>query len=811
MSSLSLDLRSTTHFLVRRKATALVAVLTVGLALGANTAVFTVLDAFLFANLGVPRGERLHQIASTREIPGRGTVEYYNAWPAGELLRETARTFTEIGAVQFGDFAWQPGDGSEPRRLLGARASTGAFAAWQIEPALGRVFRADEEGDPAARVAVISHRLWQNSFAGAGDVLGKTLELDGLPHTLVGVLPRGFSLPPDTDVWLPQQVSADLRARGFGAKLFALYGRLADGVSPAEAQVELRSLGERAGEIDATNKEWTFRSRSVRETLLEGSDRAILLVQAASMLLLALAISNLVSIQLAWAAERQTETAVRLALGAPVRRLVQQFLTHSLLLCAAGGLLGVALAYLALPLWVKLNPSAELDFLLRDLALEPRTLGFTAALVLGATLIAGLLPAWQTLGAGDGEALKGESRGSSASRANLRGQKAMAVLQAGVAVLALSSAALVGVSFFKLDRVSFGFAAEKRAVFRLQLPAATYPTGVERAGFALRLLEELRGRPEIAHAGLTTTLPVDDVRQVTGFAIEEASGAFTEAAVPLQVRGVAPGYLAAMAIPLRSGRDLDERDLAAEAPKVAMVSQALVDKYWPGADPIGRRLRRTTSTAVDLFEIVGVVASVQDTGAAAPPGQAVYLPLQHAQPRRVSVVVHGSASAAGALAAGVAAVRAVAPTLPVFGTARLDELVARANALSRFLAVLLGVFAAVALGITMLGAYGITDQLMTTRSRELAIRMALGAEADRLLRATLWRNARLSLVGAALGLAGAVLVGPLWGSTLFGVDGQRFWLYAAATAGTLLLIQLSTLPAAHRGLRLEVARQLAAK
>lgn len=809
MHSLLLDVRAALRFFARRKTSALVAVLTIGFALGANTAVFTVLNAFLLSSLGVPEAGRVHQIMSTRELPARGTVEFYNGWSACELLARESRAFAAIGAVQFSDFVWDNGLGGEPRRLLGARASVGAFAAWRTQPVIGRVFRTDEEGATAARVVLISHRLWQANFGGRADVLGQTLRLSGVPHEIVGVMPEHFSLPPDTDVWMPQEVSDGLRARGWGAKIFAVYARLADGVAPAIAQEELRRLTQRAIELDAAaNRDWAFRSRPLRAVLLEGSDRAVLLIQGGALVLLLLSIANLASLQLAWAAERQTETAVRLAIGAPASRLIRQFLTQSLLLVTAGGLLGVLLAWWSLPVWQQLNPSPDLAFLLAEAELDTRTLLFSGLLVLGTGLGAGVLPAWQTRRTNLVDALKSGAKGS-ASRSNLRGQQAMAVLQTAVAVLVLTIAALVSWSFIKLQRLSLGFATENRAVLRLQLSAAAYPTAVDRARFVQNLIAELNRRSDVAGAGLTTTLPVDDVRQRTDFALEEAPGAFTEATVPLHTRGVSSGYLAAIDAPLRAGRAIEARDLAPDAAKVAIVSEVVAKKYWPGTNPLGRRVRRTTAVATEFFEIVGVVANVQDAGATGPAGETIYLPLQHTLPRKVSVVIRGHGSAIAALTAGREAVQAVDPTLAVFGTATLDELAARANALPRLQSLLLGVFATVAVGITMLGSYGVMGQLVASRGREFAVRLALGAQPAQLLRATLWQNARLALAGASVGLVSAFVVSAGLSTSLYGLESGGVWVYPAVALAVVALLQLTAVVPAWRGTRVDVPRKLA--
>ena len=382
------------------------------------------------------------------------------------------------------------------------------------------------------------------------------------------------------------------------------------------------------------------------------------------------------------------------------------------------------------------------------------------------------------------------------------------MLQTAVSVLVLSGAVIAGWSLWRLQRLPLGFMAENRAVFRLQLPAPAYPGGADRARFALRLVGELARRPDVRAAGLTTTLPIDDVRQRTGFAMEDAKGQFSEETIPLHTRGISPGYLPALGVNLREGRGIEGRDLTPDAPRVALVSEVIARKYWPGASPLGRRVRRISGGNTEFFEIVGVAANVQDAGAAGPAGETIYLPLQFTPSRKVSVVVQGAGSAGAALAAGREAALATDPALAVFASAPLEELSDRANALPRLQFLPLALFATIAVAISMLGAYGVTSQLMTSRGREFAVRLALGATPARLWRAALVRNARLGLLGAAAGVAAAVPAGQALAKTLYDAGGM-WWTPCVVGAAVVGVLQLASLLPTWRGLRVDLPRQLA--
>jgi putative ABC transport system permease protein len=806
MNSLLLDLQTALRFFARRKAAFAVIVLTMALALGANTAVFSVLKAFLFANLAVPEPARVMVVPTTKELPGRGRVDFDDAYPNYKLLTQLTHSFESLSVTLQTDVNWEQPDNT--RRLQGLRTTASFFDVMRVRPVLGRLFTNKEEGPRAAPVAVISHALWRSAFSGDPGVLGRTLRLNGGAHTIVGVLPPDFAQPVGTDIFLPFDLPQEMWTAIIGARQLTTYARLAPGVTVAAANAELRAFALRAAAAEPMNKDWSWRVQPLRENLLSGADTALLLVQAGAAVLLVLAICNLASLLMAWAAERQRETAVRLALGASGWRLVRQFLVQSVTLVAIGGALGLLLASLSLPALQHLNPNPGLAVFLAHLELDRGTLAFAAALVLGTGLLAGLLPAWQSRAVSFTEALRTESRGASLSPGALRWQQAMVVMQAGVSVLILAGAGLAGLGFYRLGRVPLGFVTTGRVVLQIQFPEPAYGTHEKRIQLVRALEQNLAREPALTRWGLSTTIPVGDSQWGGAFKPQLPTGEFAAEPSLFHYRRVSPGYLTAMGIPLVEGRMLNGHDRP-DAPFVAVVSKALAEKYWPGQSALGRKLRRVSPADAPVIEIVGVVGNVHDSGAGLPASETVYIPFEQVSLRRAWVVLLGRGLHEDTLAAGRRALRATAPEVAAYNIAPLDDLAWQAEALPRLQVTLLGVFAVIAIGITALGSYGVMSQLVANREKEMAIRAALGASAGSVLRLVLWQNARLAAAGTLLGLLAAWFGGRALQAQLTGFDATPPWPYAIVAAMVLLLTQLSSYLPARRAAKLDGSKALA--
>lgn len=805
MNSLLLDVSVAFRFFARRRAATAVIVLTMALALGANTAAYSVLRAFVFSSLGFPEPDRVVNVWTVREIDGRGPVNFLDAYVNVKHVRETTRFWEHLGIAFGTDFNWQV-DGGEARRLQGARADVEFFRALGVQPKLGRVFTAQELGPNAAPVALIGERLWRSAFAGDPGVLQRSVRLNGAPHAIVGVLPEAFSQPLGTEIWTPLDMPPQMWTNVVGARQLNVYARLAPHVTLEAAKEELRAFTPRAIEAHPDNRNWSWTVQPMREAILNGADRALVFVQAGAAVLLVLAITNLAALLLAWAAERQRETAVRLALGASGWRLARQFLVQSLVLVTVGGIAGALLAAISLPLLQRLAPNPVFTAFLSGLRLDAGALGFAALLVLGTGLIAGLLPAWQSRRTSFNEALRSESRGASLSREGLRWQQAMVVVQAAVAVLILTGAGLAAVGFTRLAQVPLGIQLEQRAAFQIQFPEPAYAAHDARAKFVRELEQNLAREPQLKAFGFTGSLPVGDGQWGGGFVPQRANGEFDRDPTVLHFRRITPGYFAATGMRLLEGRLLEERDTAT-APNVAVISRSTAEKFWPGTTAVGRKLRRVGQANAPLVEVVGIVANVRDAGVASPEADAIYMPWEQVSMRRGWVVLAGAAPAE-LIAAGRRALAATAPDVAAYNPGALEDFAWQGTALPRLQMALLGVFAVIAIGITALGSYGVMSQLVANREKEMAIRAALGASRADVLGLVLWTNARLALLGTGLGLGGAILAARWARSALTGFPADALWPYGAVVALVLVLTQLASWLPARRAAALDAQKVL---
>lgn len=801
MSILLQDFQVALRFFARRRAAFAVIVLTLGLALGANTVVFSILKAFLFSSLSVPETGRVFVVNPTRDLPGRGAVQFNEAYPNYKLLRERQHSFGSLAAIHQNDMNWE--DNGEVRRLQASRVTAGFFAVMNLQPILGHAFTSRDEGPRAAPLVLIGHTLWHSSFNGDPNVVGRTMRINGTLHTIIGVMPAGFVQPAPTDIWLPFDVPESFWNSVVGARQLTVMGRLANGVSTQAAAAELRALTPVIAASNPGNKDFYYAAQTLRANILSGADSIVLFVQAGAAVLLLLAISNLSSVLVAWAFERQHETAVRLALGASRGQIARQFIVQSVALLGGGGLLGCALAVIILPLVRELNPNPALALMLAEARLDAGALGFTAAIVFGAGLLAGLLPVWHSGRTDLVDSLKAVSRGATLTPMALRWQKAMVLVQTAIAVVILAAAALVGVSFRNLSRVDGGFQDAGRVVLRVQLPDTSYPTPAARVAFQRALDDNLAREPELARSGLSSTIPVGDGTWGAQFHVQQPGGDFTQDPALFHVRRVSSSYLEAIGIPLLRGRQFDQRDRS-DSPPVTIVSQTLAHRFWPGENPIGKRLRRVSGNIV--AEVVGVVGNVMDSGYSSPPGETVYVPFGQWPVRQLNLVVQPRSTPEAGLAAARRALKTTDPTLAPYNAASLTSLVQRANALARLQMLLLLGFAFIAIAITALGSYGVMSQLVTNRERELAVRLAVGAPANALGRAVLGQNALLSLGGIALGLVVSWLLGGVLQGFVFGIAPHNPALLAGVAGLTLLLTLAATAVPAWRAAHVDVRR-----
>jgi putative ABC transport system permease protein len=801
-----LDLR----FLARRKALAAIAILTMALAIGATTAALSVLKAFLLSSLGVPNADRIVAVQPERTLPGRGYVQFNDAYPNYLLLRQTQHSFADVTVLLQLSASWD--DHGEARQLAAARVSASFLPTFDIHPILGRGFTEKEEGPSPAPVVMISYGLWSSALGSDPNIVGKTLSLNGAPHTVIGVMPRGFTQPTPTDIWLPFDIPASQRTAISGARTLSMFARLANGTTLESARRDMVAFTKRAlEESPADNKDFRWGVTTLRDNLLGGADSSALFVLAGAGGLLLLAVLNLASLLLAWGFERRQEFAVRIALGAGGRQVARLMLQQSLIIVAAGAVAGVALSYVALYLLRSFDLGPTVTPFVTNAHLEWSVFAATIVITVVAGLAAGAMPIWFARDAEIGDTLRSSSRSTTLSRGAMAWQKTMVLGQAALSVVILVAALLIGVSFWRLSRVPSGFIAHNRVVARLVLPDASYGTHAARAAFGRALADNLAAQPDLASSGFSTTLPLSDVAWGGRFFIELPDHSVSSEPALFHFRRVSPGYLTAMGIPLFRGRQLTAQDDSSSVP-VAIVSRALAGRLWPNEDAVGKHLYRAgiTGAKPTLVTVVGVVGNTMDAGYGSPAGEAVYVPYAQLSNTRISIVAEGRGGNAQVVAAIRRALKATDPVVAAGNIATLDALVLQANALPRLRTLVLLVFAIAAVGIVSLGSYGVMSQLVSTREREFAVRLVFGARPDELGRMVLLQVARITLPGIVLGLGGMWLASGALKSFVFGVQPASVAVLAAAGLILLALSVAASLPCAVRAMRVDIRRGIGA-
>jgi len=789
------------RFLARRKAAFAVAVLTMALALGANTVVFSALKTFLFASVGVPDADRLFVIWSTRPVDGRNE-RFSEAYPNFETIRRAQHAFADVALTYDVFTSWD--DRGESRPLNMSRVTGGFFRTMGVFPTRGRAFDEREQEPAAAHVAVISHGLWNSAMAADPRAIGRTMRLDGQLYTVIGVMPDGFTQPDPTDVWIPLDVPPGDRVAITGARHYQFYGRLANGRTPHDANEDAKDFTARTVAANADNREFRYEMVRLRDNALDGVDSTMLLVQEGAAVLLLLAVLNLASLLLAWGFERQQELAVRQALGASGLRTVRLLFLQSLVVVGTGAVIAVCLTRLAVPVLRGLELPG-LTYFTSRIALDGGVLAVSAGIAVVAGLAAGVLPAWFGRRIDLASSLRAGARSVTLSPAALRWQQGMVVVQAALSVVILAAAALVAISFRNLQRVPEGFASRGAIVARVPVDLRRYPDSTSRATLGRALVENLSREPVIASAGFSSTLPVSDTPWSTYFFTTMADGSLSKETSLFQIRRVSPGYLTTIGIPLVSGRQFDGHD-DANAPRVTIVSRRLADRLWPGKSPIGQRIYRVVpgSKVPGMLTVVGVAGNVIDQGASAPPGEAVYIPWAQLSTFTLSLVVRPRGNDAAAILGIRHALRVTDALLVAHDVAKLDALVDKANALPRLQSVILLTFALVAIGMVGLGCYGVMRQLVATREREYALRLVFGAPPAELGRSVLRQMGRLTVPGVCVGLVSVLLLGGLLRRFVFGVDPRSVFVLSAVGGGMLLIGIAAALPSVVRAMRVDI-------
>jgi putative ABC transport system permease protein len=769
IEALRSDLMFGVRMLRKNPAFALAAVVTLGLGIGANAAIFTVCNAVLFKPLPYADPDR---IVVLWERSGAGSLQ--PVAPANFAdWRGASRSFSEMAAFSsgFGGNVSFILDGqTEAARLSGATVSSNFFSVLGVRFALGGSFLPEEDRPGQNRVAILSHRVWQERFAADRHIAGSRVTLNDISYTVVGVLPAdfrfatsagGFQERNQSDVWVP--IALDLEKLQRNTHPLRVIARLNPTVTLAMAQAELDVIGANlARAYPGDNRDEGITAVPLNEQLTADVRKPLEMLLGAVGLVLLLACANVANLLLSRAVARHREMAIRVALGASRRRLAQQLLTESVLLSTIGGIAGLVLALTAMKLLSSYLPA---DFSrAAGITVDLRIMLFATMVSLVAGILVGLMP---LVGAGRVNAaasLKESNRATGSMQSGVR--NALAVTQIAIAIVLLIGAGLMTKSLWALMHVAPGFRSQGILTARLSLPRSRYPDNRRIAAFEEALSERLRGRSGVQSAGFATYLPLSGMDNGWGFVVEGRPplpiGVFNMA----KYRPVSVGYFETIGIPLIQGRWFTPADTA-DSPWVVVISDAMARQYWRGENPIGQRLRFGPPTA---RTVIGIVGDVRHDGLDGETKPDMYVPIQQAPNIESSptVVVRTSLDSSAAAAQLRAAVSAVDRAVPVDRIETVEQLVSASVAQPRFRAVILATFSILALAMASIGIYGVMNYLVIQRTREFGIRLSIGATRVEVLRLVLGRAAVLIGVGAALGLGGSVLLVRLIANLLFG-------------------------------------------
>ena len=794
MDTLLQDVRYAFRRLAKNPGFAAVVALTLGLGIGANSAIFSVVNGVIFRSLPYPEPERLVRLFQVPEQGGLATFTPMNFLDvqAGTRAFSASAAFTNAGFTLTGD--------GEPERLEGVTASASFFDVLAVRPERGRVFLPDENQPGKTRVAVISHGLWTRRFGGDASIIDRTIILNGEPHTVIGVMPEGFSYPARRDIWTPLEYDTQFTQQSRGAWYLGVIARLRPGATEEQAASEVAAVGSRLEqEFPETNLHVKMTAVSLHSYMTGDIRPKLLIILAAVGFVLLIACANVANLLLARAAARESEIAVRSALGAGRGRIIRQLLTESVVLALAGGALGLALAFVGTRYLISLQPAGIPR--LEGVTVDGTVVAFTALVAILTGVIFGLIPATQATRGDLVSSLKEGGKSALGGRRAGRLREGLVIAEIALAVVLLAGAGLLMRSFIRLQAVDPGFRAEDVLTFRLALPGATYPTPPQRAAFYEQALERVRSIPGVRTAGAIHVLPLSGGSFIFTFEVSGRPPARPGEEPAMQTRVVTPDFFETMGIRLMRGRGFAGTD-DWNSPQVVLINEAAVRKFFPSEDPIGRRITlgwgRGPNVPPNGGEVVGIVGNVKHFGLDQVEEPEIYIPHGQQPVGGMTFVVRTAVPPVTIAEAVRREVRALDPSLPVVSVQPLADVVARSISQPRFYMLLLAIFASVALALASIGIFGVVSYAVAQRTREMGIRIALGASRERVLRMVLGNAMRLAIIGVVVGLAATFALSRALATLLFDLSPTDPLTFAVVGMGlTAVALLASWLPAAR--------------
>jgi predicted permease len=772
METLWRDVRYSWRVLLRARGFTTAAILALAVGIGANTAIFSLVNAVLLRELPFKEPQRLVWIWSTRTDRDKA----FFSVPDFIDYREQTETLSEMAA--FANWNANLTEGGEPERLQGVRITANAFKMLGVEAVAGRTILPEDGRPGSARVVVITHGLWQRRFGSDPNLAGHQITLNGEQYTVAGVLPPDFIFPgADAEIAVPLIPETDPRRTERDSNFLRVYARLKPEVSLAQAQSEMAQITARLREqyMEANAKKTAPRVLLLQEEIVGDYHKPLLMLLGAVALVLLTACANLANMLLARASARVREIAIRVAIGATRRALVRQLLTESLMVALAGGVAGLVLAWWGVHLLLRLSP-ADLPRA-REVVIDARVLAFTLIVSLLAGVIFGLMPALSASKVDLNLELKGVGRGMSDRKERKHTRSLLVISEVALSLLLLIGAGLFIKSFLRLQQVSPGFDPHHVLALKLALPPARYKKPDDVKGFYEKLAPRVGSLPGVESVGAASVMPLSGSNVRADFIIMGRPPLKPEEVPAAQNRWVSPGYFKLMRIPILKGREFDERD-GARSVAVVVIDEALARRFWPDGNAIGERLKIDDAAPAPWreVEIVGVAGGVKHNTLLDEPTPTIYAPIPQVPEGTVgflannmSLVVRTNGDPLMMATTIRREVSAVDEDVPTSNVRTMEQFMATAVAARRFNLLLVTVFACVALLLAATGIYAVISYTVAQRTKEIGIRMALGAGAGNVLRMILVQGIKLTLLGVVTGLAGAFILTRLVASLLFDV------------------------------------------
>ncbi|HKP88091.1 MAG TPA: ABC transporter permease [Blastocatellia bacterium] len=771
MDTLLQDLRYGFRMLAKKPGFTLVAVVALALGIGANTAIFSVVNTVLLRPLPYKSPD---QLMIVWEDGTRYGFPKDTPAPANFIdWRDQNQVFESMAAIA--DQTFNLTGTGEPEKIEGQRVSATFFPMFGVDPMLGRWFLPEEDQPGAGRTVIMNYGLWQRRFGSDPDIVGKPVTLNGQPYTVVGVMPKEFRFPDpyqisteETALYVPLAFSSE-EASNRGGHYLIVYARAKAGVTRQQAQAEMDTIAARLEQqYPDTNMSLGATVVTLHEQIVGDIKPALLILLGIVGLVLLIACANVANLLLARAIARQKETAIRTALGASRKRLVSQFLTESVLLAALGGVAGLLLALYGLKLLEALIPPNLSQA--KGISIDATVLGFTFLVSLLTGVVFGLVPALQASRPNLNETLKEGGKGTSGGgRSRLR--NVLVISEVALALVPLIGAGLLINSFLKLRSVDPGFNPDNLLTMNVVLPRSKYTDQARRTAFYDELLQRVESLPGVESAGVITNLPLTFKGNNNGVTIEGRPEPPPDQVPIVITRTISPSYFHTMGIALLKGREFNRQD-AQDAPGAVVVSEATARSFWPGEDAIGKRIKLGGYNSDEPWlSVVGVVKDVRQFELDIDPKPQIYLPysqILYLAPRDLVVRTTGDPLSLAAAVRGE--VWAIDKDQPVSNISTMSQIMSRSVARQRFNTLLFGLFAGVALALAAVGIYGVMSYSVTQRTHEIGIRMALGANPGNVLRLVVGQGLKLVAAGVAIGLAFAFALTRLMESLLFGVS-----------------------------------------